>query len=220
MIKTSLDNCARSGSQTVPYSIVAMISKELLNQVVGNSWVFTLDSPTLTSGKLVAHCQRKRPGNVRQLPVVNQRPSLCEPALGSGVFGSWTTLHRPLSLALERSLIVFRKQNIAVGRSYVNEDAHIAREVVEEIDRRKVKYNAFDLVDGRLIPAAMQTCRKSDLAHWADREANPAEIARIHPYDPQPWFEGVPQSEVKAAGLELTKANIQQAVGNNTVHRW
>ncbi len=47
---------------------------------------------------------------------------------------------------------MLRKQNIAVGRSYVNEGAHIAREVVEEVDRRKVKYNAFDLVDGRLIP--------------------------------------------------------------------
>ncbi len=66
----------------------------------------------------------------------------------------------------------------------------------------------------------MQTCRKSDLAHWADREANPDEMAKIHPFDPLPWFEEVPHNEVKAAGLELTKANLQQVVGNNTIHRW
>ena len=114
---------------------------------------------------------------------------------------------------------MLRKQNIAVGRSYVNEGAHSAREVVEEVDRRKVKYNAFDLADGRLIPTAMQTCRKSDLALWADREANPDEIGKIHPFDPLPWFEELPHSEVKAARLELTKANIQQVVGNNTIHR-
>ncbi len=115
---------------------------------------------------------------------------------------------------------MLRKQNIAVGRSYVNEAAHIAREVVEELDRRKVRFNAFDLKDGRLIPAALQTIRKSDLARWADREANREEIARIYPFDPAPWFEEVPHSEVKAAELELVKANIQQVVGNNTIHRW
>jgi hypothetical protein len=115
---------------------------------------------------------------------------------------------------------VLNKQNIAVGRTYVNEDAHIAREVVEEIDKRKVKYNAFDLIDGRLIPAALQICRKSDLAHWADREANRDEIAKIHPFEPLPWFEEIPHREVRAAELELTKANLQQVVGNNTIHRW
>jgi ABC-type cobalt transport system substrate-binding protein len=115
---------------------------------------------------------------------------------------------------------VLRKQDIAVGRSYVNESAHVAREVIEEIDRRKVKYNAFDLLDGRLIPAAMQTCRKSELAHWADREAKPDEIARIHPFEALPWFEAIQEREAKSAEIELTRANIQQVVGNNTIHRW
>ncbi len=115
---------------------------------------------------------------------------------------------------------MLKMQNIAVGRSYVNEGVKIAREVVEEVDQRKIKYNAFDLKDGSLIPVAMQVCRKSDMAHWADREATPDEIAKIHPFDKLPWFEEVPHREVKSAELELTKANLQQVVGNNNIHRW
>ena len=111
-------------------------------------------------------------------------------------------------------------QNIAVGRSYVNERAHIAREVVEEIDHRKIKYNAFDLTDGSLLPEVQQICRKNALAIWADREANPEEIAKIHPFEKTSWFEGIPPREAKAAEIEVAKANLQQVVGNNTIHRW
>ncbi len=112
-----------------------------------------------------------------------------------------------------------RKQNITVGRSYVNERAQIAREVVEEVDQRKIKYNAFDLKNREAIPVVMQICRKSALALWADREANPEEIAKIHPFEQLPWFEAVPPRELRGAELELTKANMQQVVGNNSIHR-
>ena len=116
---------------------------------------------------------------------------------------------------------MLKKQNIAVGRSYVNEGAKIAREVVEELDRRKVKYNAYDLVEGGSTPRLSQICRKSELARWADREANPAEISKIHPFEQLPWIEQVPSPrEMKAAELELTKAHLQQVVGNNNLHRW
>jgi hypothetical protein len=113
-----------------------------------------------------------------------------------------------------------RKQNIAVGRSYVNERAQIAREVVEEVDQRKIKYNAFDLKDGKGISSVKQICRKSALALWADREATPEEIAKMHPFDHLPWFEAAPPREVRGAELELTKANMQQVIGNNNIHRW
>jgi hypothetical protein len=66
----------------------------------------------------------------------------------------------------------------------------------------------------------MQVCKKSDLAYWADREANPGEISKIHPFDQLPWFEDVQNREVKRTELELTKANIQAIVGNNSIHRW
>ena len=115
---------------------------------------------------------------------------------------------------------MLKKQNIAVGRSYVNEGAKIAREVVEELDGRKVKYNAYDLVEGNSTPRLSQICRKSELARWADREANPAEISKIHPFEQLPWFEKVPPREINAAESELRKANLQQVVGNNNIHRW
>ena len=115
---------------------------------------------------------------------------------------------------------MLRKQNIAVGRSYVNERAWIAREVIEEIDQCRVRYNAFDLKDGRLLPAVLQICRKSALALWADREANQDEISRIHPYEQKPRMEEVPSRDVNAAELELTRANLQQVVGHNNIHRW
>jgi hypothetical protein len=113
-----------------------------------------------------------------------------------------------------------RKQNIAVGKTYVNERAQIAREVVEEVDRRKIKYNAFDLKDSKATPSVMQIFRKSALALLADREANPDEIAKLHPFEQLQWFEVISPREVKGAELELTKAKIQQAVGNNNIHRW
>jgi hypothetical protein len=99
-----------------------------------------------------------------------------------------------------------RKQNIAVGKSYVNEREQIARQVVEEIDQRKVKYNAFGLKDGRLTPAVGQICRKSDLAHWADREANLDEIAKMHPFEQLPWFEAIPPREVKKNRIGVNKS--------------
>lgn len=128
-------------------------------------------------------------------------------------------LRQPYSPAFERSLIVLNKRNIIVGRSYVNENVHIAREVVEEIDHRKIKYNAFDLTDGRLIPTVQQVCKKSELAHWADREANPDEISIIHPFEQRSWFEELPTRELKSTELELTKANLQQVVGYKNMHR-
>ena len=114
---------------------------------------------------------------------------------------------------------MLNKRNIKVGRSYVNEDVHIAREVVEEIEHRKIKYNAFDLTDGQLIPAVQQICKKSELAHWADREANPDEISIIHPFEQRSWFEELPRREIKSTELELTKATLQQVVGYKNMHR-
>jgi hypothetical protein len=115
---------------------------------------------------------------------------------------------------------MLNKNNILVGRSYVNKGARIAREVVEELDGRKVKYNAFDLAAGRPTPVVSQICRKSELARWADREANPEELAKIHPFEQLPWFEEVPPREIRGAELELTRAKLQQVAGNNSIHRW
>jgi hypothetical protein len=112
------------------------------------------------------------------------------------------------------------RRDITVGRCYVNERDGTAREVVEELDRQKVKYNAFDLTTGRLAPEPHQICFKGELASWASREANPREIAMLHPLEPSTWFENIPDTEAKLAEVELTKAIMRQLVEHNTFHRW
>ncbi len=74
------------------------------------------------------------------------------------------------------------KEEIVVGKAYVNERASIVREVIEEVDSRHVRYVAFELESGKLLPARHQTCSKGDLKRWADRETGPHERNRIHPY--------------------------------------
>ena len=85
--------------------------------------------------------------------------------------------------SLGRKEKCMRKDQIVVGKSYVNEHASIIREVVEEVDRRHVRANTFDLVTGKLVPTRHKTWRRSQLAVWADREADPVEAARVHPYE-------------------------------------
>jgi hypothetical protein len=111
------------------------------------------------------------------------------------------------------------RKEIGFGKCFVNERSGIAREVVEELGNHKVKYNAFDLATGRLVPAPGQACYKGELAFWADREARPEEIAKLHPYEPTAWFENVPTREIKTAELELTKTRMLQALEHNTAHR-
>jgi hypothetical protein len=75
------------------------------------------------------------------------------------------------------------KDHINVGNAYVNEEARIVREVIEEIDGRRVRFNAFDLKTGRLVASRHHTCEKSQFAHWAQREASASEKDLIHPYE-------------------------------------
>ncbi len=115
---------------------------------------------------------------------------------------------------------MLKDEIIVVGKSYVNERARIVREVVEDVDGRRIKFNAFELDSGKLIPSPHQICHKSQLARWADREARPREIAKLHPYDPSTWFEGLPPGEQVGAQLERAIASIEQLAGNHTFHKW
>jgi|GEM_PF-5607504 len=111
------------------------------------------------------------------------------------------------------------KHEITVGKCYINEKKGMAREVVEEVDRHKVKFNTFDLATGQLVPKPFQICFKSQIANWADREATSDEIAMIHPYMPTDWFQSLPTSEVTLAKRELAKATMLETVAQNTIHK-
>ncbi len=56
---------------------------------------------------------------------------------------------------------MLEERMIVVGRAYVKEDARTIREVVEELDDRRVRFNAFDLDTGKLTPSRHQTCSQS-----------------------------------------------------------
>jgi len=114
---------------------------------------------------------------------------------------------------------MLRRQEISVGKCYVNEKTHKAREVVEEIDKHRVKYNTFDLTTGTLISPVFQICFKSQIVYWADREAKPREIAMFHRFGTTPWFENVPVSDVKTTELEMTRSRMLEVVGHNNTHR-
>ncbi len=111
------------------------------------------------------------------------------------------------------------KDEIVVGRSYVNEDACIVREVVEEVDDRHVKYQAFELESGRLLPARHRVCEKRDLARWASRLADPDEVARIHPFEPASALDSPFPPDRRDARLEEAMTAIHGTPGAHTFPR-
>ena len=113
---------------------------------------------------------------------------------------------------------MLKHEVIVVGKAYVNEDAGVIREVVEDVDGRRVRFNTFDLETGTLIPAPPQVCHKSRLARWADRAARPYETARVHPYAPR--MESLPPEQGAAQQLERLKARVGETAAGQTFHRW
>ncbi len=115
---------------------------------------------------------------------------------------------------------MLKSDSIKAGHAYVNERVGSIREVVEELDRLRVRFNEFDLQTGQLIPAPFQIAYKS---HWPGgrrREARTFESAQLHTIMGHQWFQALRPSELKKAELERTRASVEQVVGNNTLHRW
>src|SRR5512141_2800684 len=81
------------------------------------------------------------------------------------------------NLSLGRNEKSMHKEQIVVGKAYVNEDACVLREVVEELDRNSVRCSTFDLATGRLLPTRHSNWNRAQLARWADREATEPEVA-------------------------------------------
>ena len=111
------------------------------------------------------------------------------------------------------------KEEILVGRSYVNEHACIIREVVGEVDRHHVSYNAFDLDSGKLIPAPHRVCHVREMARWADREAQAVETARTHPYESAASVDSLLARGQGARRPEQARAAIDAAPGMHTFPR-
>ncbi len=111
-------------------------------------------------------------------------------------------------------------ESVKVGHSYVNERTGTIREIIEDVDRWRVKYNEYALETGQLIPAAFRVGYKSQLARWAEREARAFEVARLHQLGPHPWSETLRPQEITQNEMELSRATREQTVGHNVLHRW
>ncbi len=112
-----------------------------------------------------------------------------------------------------------RKEDIAVGKSYVNNKESVLREVVEETDARHVKFNQFQLATGKLIPAPNQISHRRQFARWANREATEAETARTHPYTAEAWLDAESLVPRGGAPLDRVKAAISGATEQLLVPR-
>ena len=67
------------------------------------------------------------------------------------------------------------RREVRIGKCYVKENTHTAREIIARLYRQKVMYNAYDLRTGKLFRAPHQICSVKQLIRWADREATPDE---------------------------------------------
>ncbi len=101
------------------------------------------------------------------------------------------------------------KEQIVVGKAYVNDRAQVLREVVEEVDEERVRFNAFELQTGRLLPTRHRTWARSDMASWAQREARPEERALVHPYDAEAGAGASAPATNRGVPLDIAKAALE-----------
>ncbi len=115
---------------------------------------------------------------------------------------------------------MLRQESIKVGGAYVNERDGVIREVVEEVDRFRVRVNEFNLRTGRLVPPVLRTAYKRQLKRWALREASAIEVASLHPGERNAMTTPREMSERRNAEQEHNRARMEQVVASNVLHRW
>jgi hypothetical protein len=72
---------------------------------------------------------------------------------------------------------MLERQTVTVGKCYVNNQRKVAREVVGA-DLETVRFITYHLDTGNSCGSPSE-CTRQDFIQWADREASPAEIARL-----------------------------------------
>jgi len=72
---------------------------------------------------------------------------------------------------------MLRRQEVTIGKCYVNDARNIAREVVSANDETVRFYN-YHMQTGNSCGSPSE-CARDEFIHWADREATPAEMASL-----------------------------------------
>lgn len=115
---------------------------------------------------------------------------------------------------------MLRSESLKVGAAYVNERDGLLREVVEELDRFRIRFNEFDLQTGRLHAPARRVGYKRPFARWATRKATAAELALARPAATSSGLASANVYELGKLEHEHRRAGIEQVVHSNVMHRW
>ncbi len=113
-----------------------------------------------------------------------------------------------------------RSESVKVGTAYVNERDDSIREVVEELDRFRIRFNEYKLQTGRLIAPPLRTAYKRPFIRWASREATPRELALLHPNGKHAWHRPPRPQELRNLEHEHRRAGLEQVVQSSVMHRW
>jgi hypothetical protein len=70
---------------------------------------------------------------------------------------------------------MLRRQDVTVGKWYVNNKGNVARAVVR-VDEKTVQFNTHHLNSGNSCGSASE-CTMADFVRWADHEATPTSRA-------------------------------------------
>jgi len=103
------------------------------------------------------------------------------------------------------------RRELNVGKSYVNENEWIVREVVG-IGRMNVKYKAYDLNTGK-FHGSPRVCQKKTFIHWADREATHEETKNLHHDEAHALYETRDPIQDKEADLSLEQIQLMARSG-------
>ena len=114
---------------------------------------------------------------------------------------------------------MLKRRDILVGECYVNENTRMAREVLEELDRFRVKYNAYDLTSGYLLRAPHRICQKRQLVHWADREATEEEKTSLQREEAATLFANEPATSAEEVEINFNGAEVLETVGRQAIGR-
>ncbi len=112
---------------------------------------------------------------------------------------------------------MLKRREILVGKCYVNEGRRAARQVVEAVDRFRVKYNEHDLATGRLLRAPHRVCRKRELVHWANREATSEEATRLDRDEIEQVFEVDEAASRQPAELTVNGHDVQEQIRRHII---
>ncbi len=115
---------------------------------------------------------------------------------------------------------MLRSETLRVGSAYVNARGSLVREIVEDLDRFRVRFNEFDLNTGRLIAPPLRVSYKRPFARWARREATINELGRLHPGSQRVLVQSARSTETQTLERQHVRARVEQVVHSNVMHRW